>query len=207
MRNESAFGVTEYARSLIRFRAKQLARRSGFSRSDRDDLEQRLWLALRKQADGFDADRASVDTFADRVVNSAVAMILRERRRLKRVAGLRAQSLDRVVPAEDEGDESCALRDLLSDDDRGRRLGTVSADPTTQRLDHEAFEHGLDSLPEHLRDVCRRVMGGSVLSASRELGISRRQVRNSLAEARPYFERAGFGDPESDGHPASARHT
>lgn len=182
--------LTDYATSLIRFKARQLCRRDGFSRSDQKDVEQDLWLALLCQAEAFDPDRASIDTFIDRVVNSAVRMILRDRRRQKRANGFHAQSLD--APAAGQEGECQSLGAGLSDADRARHRGACPTDEATLREDEEAIEHAFRQMPQPLRDVCRRVMGGSISSAARELGTSRRQIRNALAEARPYFERAGF---------------
>jgi len=63
--------LTEYAESSIRVKARQLTRRPEFNRSDREDLEQELWLALLSQAGQYDPKRASLHTFIDRVVASA----------------------------------------------------------------------------------------------------------------------------------------
>jgi DNA-directed RNA polymerase specialized sigma24 family protein len=71
--------VTEYARTLIRVKAKQIVRRPGFSRSDQADVEQDLVVHLLCQAEHFDPERASLNTFIARVIDSAVAMLVRER--------------------------------------------------------------------------------------------------------------------------------
>lgn len=183
---------TDYAHTLIRFKARQLSRRSGFSRSDQDDLEQDLWTALLSQADLFDPDRAAITTFVDRVLNSAVLMILRDRRRQKRASGFHAPSLD--APPQRDGQSSATAGAELTVEDRARHRAAVSASESQLAEDRDAAELALAELPAPLRDVCRRVMGGSITSAARELGRSRRQIRNALAEARPYLERAGFGD-------------
>lgn len=184
--------LTDYAHTLIPFKARQLSRRSGFTRSDEEDLEQDLWTALLSQAELFDPDRASIDTFIDRVVNSAVMMILRDRRRQKRANGFQAQSLSNPVyrcgPSTEPVDAE------LTAEDRCRYRGAFPVDESQLTADREAAQHALSEMPSELRDVCRRVMGGSISSAARELGRSRRQIRNVLAEARAYFERAGLGD-------------
>ena len=184
--------LTDYAKSLIRFKARQLARRSGFSRSDEEDLEQELWLALIDKADQFDPQRASLDTFIDRVVNTSIRMILRERRRQKRANGFRAASLSGTIAQKSGRSES--LGATLGEADRCRHTGSVPNDDMARRERDDAVDHALGGMPEHLRDVCRRVMGGSISSAARELGTSRRQIRNALAESRLWLERAGFGD-------------
>ena len=67
---------TEYARTLIRVKARQIVCRPGFSRSDTGDVEQDLYLHLLSQAQQFDPTRGSINTFIARVVDSAVAMLV-----------------------------------------------------------------------------------------------------------------------------------
>ena len=184
--------LTDYAKSLIRFKARQLARRSGFSRSDEDDLEQELWLALLDKADQFDPQRASLDTFIDRVVNTSIRMILRERNRQKRANGFRAASLGGTISQ--KGGRPEPLSATLGEADRCRHTGRVPNDDVARKERGDAVDHALEAMPGDLRDICRRVMGGSIASAARELQTSRRQIRNALAESRPWLERAGFGD-------------
>ena len=83
MRSSSHHGavLTTYAQSLIRFKAKQLSRKPGFSRTDEEDVAQELTAYLLSRAHLFDPRRASADTFADRVIRTAKAMLLRDRRR------------------------------------------------------------------------------------------------------------------------------
>ena len=76
--------LTDYVKTLIQVKARQLRRQRGFTRSDEDDLRQELWLALIGQADKFDPRRASFNTFVDRVVRTAVRMLLRRSDRLER---------------------------------------------------------------------------------------------------------------------------
>jgi RNA polymerase sigma-70 factor (ECF subfamily) len=182
------FVLTDYARKLIRFKARQLCRLHSFSKSDEEDLQQELWLAVVNQAAKFDPARASLDTFIDRVVNTAVAMVLRDRQRQKRSNGFQAMSLDRT-PADGHGNEPLSAK--VSEDDLARRVGTEPADETDRRETAEAVASALAKLPDELRDVCRRVMGGSISSAAQDLETSRRQIRNALAAARPFFEQAG----------------
>ena len=169
--------LTRYARTIIRFKAWQLAHRSGFCRNEQEDLEQDLWTALFAQAANFDANRASIDTFINRVVNTTVAILLRERRRQKRLEGTRAHSLDESLR---KGEQFSAATLRESDD---RRRDT-----------EEALVHALNSMPPKLQDICLRVMSSSAVAVARELGTSRRQIRNALDEAREYFRNAGFED-------------
>lgn len=183
--------VSDYARRLIRFKARQLCRRPSFSCSDQEDLEQELWTHLFVQAPAFDPTRASIDTFVDRVVCSGARMILRERRRGKRSEGFLAQSTDACSSASSpEGDPAPLEIDTES---RGRHRGTYSVSELLRAEDRESVEHAIREMPEAIREVCQRVMAGTERSAARDLGVSRRQVRNLLEVARSYLEQAGFG--------------
>jgi len=75
------FVLTDYAKNLIKFKARQLGRRREFLPADQADLQQELWLMLCERAAAFDPTKAALDTFIDRVVNTAVGVILRNRRR------------------------------------------------------------------------------------------------------------------------------
>lgn len=183
------FVLTEYAKNLIEFKARQLSQRWGFGQSDREELQQELWLAVVSQADRFDPDRASLDTYIDRVVNSAVAMILRSRDRKKRAGGIDAVSLDAAIS--DDGKQPMAS--MISEDSHYRRLGTQRRDDIVDKELAEAISDARAKMPPEADDVCHRVMNGSVSSAASDLKTSRRQVRNSLATARQFFEESGLG--------------
>jgi len=193
MRSADAQSVvlTEYAKSCIEFKARQLSRRSEFRRSDEEDLRQDLWLTLLKEAHRFNPRRSSLNTFVDRVVNSAAGMILRRPYRQKRASGQEALSLERTKVAI-SGEIKKPLAQFISEADLSRRTGASRSDEIALRDDTEAIGHALDSMPDEARQMCRRVMGGSIASTARELGLSRRQIRKAMQAARPYFERAGF---------------
>lgn len=182
----------KYARTLIRVKARQIIRRSGFSRSDQDDVEQELVIHLLSQARRFDPTRASVNTFVARVVDSGVAMLLRKRRRQKRAPGLSAQSLEMLVG--DSSGKTQLLGATLTDEDRDRRLGQQSLSDLARYVDGEAFNFAVRALAPELQEMFRRVMARSPAAAARNLGISRRQVTAALVAVRQHFERAGFGE-------------
>lgn len=183
--------LTEYAKNLINFKARQLRQRQDFQSAEPEDLQQQLWLALVKAAEQFDPAKASLDTFIDRVVNRAVAMLVRAGQRRQRGNGLPVQSLDQEM-APGSGTPQ-PLATAVSADDLARRTGGESRNETILREDAEAVEHALAQMPEEMRDLCRRLMGGTVASVARDLGTSRRQVRNIIGAAKPFLERAGCG--------------
>ncbi|MCW2901494.1 MAG: hypothetical protein JWO67_3759, partial [Streptosporangiaceae bacterium] len=167
--------LTAYAKSLIAFKAKQLCRKPGFSRSDEEDFVQDLTLALLEKRGRYDPSRgASPDTFANRVVISKVKMILRDRRRTKRAAGFTAASLDCDTTAGADG--PAPLSQLMTGDDRARRGTSGPPDPLASLERREALEAALASLPPDLAAVAERLRGRSANAAAVELGISRRRT-------------------------------
>jgi len=50
-------------------------------------------------------------------------------------------------------------------------------------------------MPPEMRDMCEQLMAGTTpTTMARQFGISRRQMRRRLEEARVYFEAAGLGN-------------
>lgn len=184
--------LTAYAKSLIAFKAKQLCRKVGFSRSDEEDLVQDLTLSLLEKRDRYDATRgASTDTFANRVVISKVKMILRDRRRIKRAAGFKATSLDCDAPRGTGG--PAPLSQVIGGEDRARRGTSGPPDPLASLDRREALDAALASLPPDLAAVAERLRVGSANAAAVELGLSRRRTDAAVAELRRRFEAAGLG--------------
>jgi RNA polymerase sigma factor (sigma-70 family) len=183
----------EYAQTSIRVKARQLSRRKDFGASSREDIEQDLWLHLLTHAAKFDGDRSSLNTFIDRMVNSGAAILVRSREREMRADGFHAQSLDANRSGGDSSQRS--LRSTLSSTDGARRIGNDPLSDLAQLEDQEALTVAFNKMPPEVRRVCQRLMeGAKPWPLATELGISRRQVSNLLAEAKRYLEEAGFGD-------------
>jgi len=183
--------ATQYVQTLIRCKARQVTRQPGFSRADESDVAQDLRAHILKQAHHFDPSLACVNTFVARVVDSAVAMIIRDRWRLKRAAGLNLQSLEGST-LQHEGEEK-ALADVLVNDDLQRRYGT-SGVPDEERREMSAdLAQVLARLAAPLRKIAHLLMNdGNEASIARDLGMSRRRVRKAIAEIRRHFRQAGL---------------
>lgn len=183
----------EYAQTSIRVKARQLCRRSDFNRPEREDVEQDLWLHLLTQTQNYDPQRSSLNTFIDRMVNSAAAHLVRRRESDMRADGFSAQSLDEGVICKDHKKET--LGSSLSPNDGARRTFTAPKSDLAELEDREAFDFALASMPPDIRDLSSRVMQGETPTAlARELGVSRYRVRRMLADAREHMKRAGFGN-------------
>ena len=184
--------VTEYAQTLIRVKAKQLVRRPGFCRSDQEDIEQELVISLLAQAGNYNPDRSALNTFIARVVDSAIAMLVRERGRAKRSPAddIDVQSLADSVPQKDGPPESLAK--LISQVDLERRTGTSSLSDTELFELVEDVAGAIASLPPDLQDACRSLMERNRQETEAELGISRRQLRRAIEAVREHFEKSGL---------------
>jgi len=174
-----------YAARLIRFKARILSRRRAFTRDDREDIEQDLWLDLLERLPQYDPTKASLNTFIARVVERRVVSLIRHRSAEKR-------SLDR---------EECSLNDPVRDSDGRlveRHQTTPEASSTWQRL-HD-LERDVADLREWLPSEIHRLIvdalgrGGTENSIAQELGISRRAVKGHMAELRRIFEDADLRD-------------
>lgn len=185
---------TPYTRTLIRVKARQLIRRPEFSRSDQDDIEQELYLHLLSQAQHFDPTRGSLNTFVARVVDSAVAMLVRERRRHKRVpiGDTLIESLEVMVDQVDG--PPLPLWATIGPCDLDRRTGAETQAEETIRERREGVEHAFKSLSPELRAICRRLMNLNRTDTARELGLSRRKFTAAMTAIRQHFERAGLDE-------------
>lgn len=170
--------LTAYARSLISYKARQLCRKPGFSRSDEEDLVQDLTLSLLRKADQYDPSRgASLDTFADRVVISQVKMMLRARRRHKRAAGFQAASLEETDPSP------------------LKRWGVSTPEDPTSAIDHlEAVSTAIAHLDPSDQAVARLLGLHSIQRIAKKLRTSRRQITAALERIRLRCEEAGLGN-------------
>lgn len=177
-----------YAKSLIRYKARQLARQRGFLRREEEDLRSELTVRLLAKLHRYDESRGSPNTFFDRVIETAAGMIARERRRLKRGGGAPPVSLDQAAPTGDE--EPVSLASQLTPLDAARRLGLVPAAP----IPAATVQAAIASLSPEDQAVCRALMTGTLSSVARQLGTSRRQIRNAIKRIRKALEEAGFED-------------
>lgn len=175
-----------FTQSLIKTKAAQLCRRSDFSRSDLDDLEQGMRLYLLQRSHFFDPQRGSLEAFVTELLKYWVRMELRFRGREKRRGELSAVSLE-ATEIDCDG-ESVTLDSLISEADLSRR---------TQRTARSAIEH------LELMDEVRHVFGKlnpaeralvilvadlGVAGAARRRRVSRRQIENAMARMRARFE-------------------
>jgi RNA polymerase sigma factor (sigma-70 family) len=184
--------LSDYARTLIRVKARQLVRRPEFTVCEAEDLEQELTLRILVQLNRFDPNRSSISTFFARVVNSSVAMLIRERGRIKRngAEGVQIESLEKMV---EQADGSPApLWATISDQDAHRRHQSrplSDAESLQLRLDIASV---LEQLSPELRSICEQLMDGGQANGRRNSQLSRRKYQAAMSLIREQFTRSGY---------------
>jgi len=184
--------TTEYVQTLLRIKARQLLRRSEFRRSDPVDIEHDLVEHVLRQADNFDPTRSAVNTFITRVVETAAAMLVRHRGRMKRAAEYRTFSLERTHVHGDQ--RQMTLGQVIGESDLRRRCG---GEPHNDRQEAELsadVARAMTGLTGRQREIAGRLAKSNEAAVAREMGISRRQVRNAVVAIRDHFRRAGLDE-------------
>jgi DNA-directed RNA polymerase specialized sigma24 family protein len=156
-----------------------------------EELQQELVLHIVRQAHLFDPKRGHVSAFITVVVDTAAAMMCRNRGQLKRGPGLQLQSLEGSTLL-NEGQEMSLLQ-LLVEDDLHRHCGGQGV--PDQRLQDARIDlaDALERLSPRLRQVAQLFMNdGCEASIARDLRMSRRQVRKAIDELRGHFRQSGL---------------
>ena len=185
-------GIDPYAVQLIKYKARQLVGQAGFTVSDRDDLEQELVLDLLRRLPKFDPERAQLNTFIARVVEHRIATLIEARKAgIRDYRRCRCSLNDRF---EDEEGRSVERVDTFDQEDYLLRTGAQSrpADELSAlTIDVAAV---LERLPPELRELCRRLKAESVTEISRDTGVPRGTIYESIKKLREIFEDAGLKD-------------
>lgn len=177
--------------TLIRIKARQLCRRSDFSRSDYDDLRQDMRLYLIEKAHLFDPVRGNIEAFVTNALRTWVAMRLRYRKRQKRSESYKAVSME-CTPVEYEGGITSLGAVLLEED--GRRLTRTYPISAVEHFElREAIEHAMQGLEPDDRALLIQVAEHGITSTAKSLGVSWRQVDNAMKRIRALFKKAGLG--------------
>ena len=185
-------GIDPYAVRLIKYKARRLIGQAGFTASDREDIEQELVFDLLRRFPKYNPKRAQLNTFIARVVEHRVATLIEARK-----AGIRDYrrcpfSLnDRF---EDADGRSVERVDTFDQEDYLLRTGAQSR--PSDELSALAIDVAavLETLPPELRELCRRLKAESVTEISRDTGVPRGTIYESIKKLREIFEDAGLKD-------------
>jgi RNA polymerase sigma-70 factor (ECF subfamily) len=183
--------LDDYVIQLIKYKARQLVGRAGFSKDDREDIEQDLTLDLLRRLSKFDPSRATFHTFVARVVEHGVATLIERRQAAIRDHRRCTCSLNDLV---DDGQGGQVERgDLFSQDDYLRIQGRSPApmeDRVALRVDRDKL---LATLPPELRDLCLRFEAGQTITdISRDTGTPRGTLYERMKKLKALAEDDGL---------------
>lgn len=156
--------------ALIRRKARRLARSPGFTRSDREDLEQEIAARLLVRLARLKPQPRHRGAYLAGVVENIIRGVARDRRAAKRDPA-------REAPPGPAEDAEPAARDELEGVER--------------RLDVRA---AVAALPRPLRRIAERLTSAGVAEVARQLDIPRTTLYLRLREIRRRFEEAGLRD-------------
>lgn len=179
-----------FAAKLIRRKSKELVGKAGFTRSDRDDIEQDLRIALFERFEQFDPEVAHWNVFATTIIERQVATMLRQRSAEKREYCRGVTSLS--TPVEDADGALTELARQIGEEHLARLTGlAVRSHEDAVDLRHD-LEVILSKLPDDLREICERLKSESIADIVRDRNVPRTNVYRLLEWLREFFEAEGF---------------
>ena len=173
-------GIDDYAVRIIKHKARKLIGSKGFSKSDREDLEQEMIYDLLRRLPKYDSAKAQLNTFIARVVENRISSIIEEREAGKRDWHLCTTSLnDRFDQGENDTVERQEVYDM---DECLSQTGRFPPNPFDQKQHRIDLGSAIPALPPELRSFCKRVLPESVTEIFRYTGIPHGRVwqKNSI---------------------------
>ncbi len=183
-------GIDKYAVRLIKRKSKQLVGQTGFTQSDREDLEQDLIFDLLCHLPKYDPERAKKNTFINCVVEHRIANIIKSRKVGKRDYRLLAYSLNEIVEDED-GNRTEHIANINQNEYfiKTGKLSSPLEELGELSLD---IEKAIADLPQDFSILCRSLQEETVSEISRNMGITRGTIYRSIKKIREVLENAGI---------------
>lgn len=180
-----------YVSTLIRIKAKQLCRRSEFTRCELEDIQQRMRQTLIEKAGQYDPDRGNLEAFITMVIKTWIAEEIRYRNRELRRQSYSAVPMDSTT-VDCDGD-SVPLTSVLGEADLLRRLGRDPQDDIERLIVRDAIDHAMKRLTPEQQGLLIDIRNSDTATAAKRHGISESTVRRRLAAMRDAFSKAGLG--------------
>src|SRR5688500_925796 len=177
-----------FAANYIRRKARQFARQPGFSRTDRDDLQQQLYVRILERLPQFDPRQGCFNAFVKLIVNQFGNNCRRHIR-----AQIRDRRDDGSLNVLVDGEEGpIELAQTIGRRELNARLNREER-PADEAIDlSQDLATFLASLPPRLRQVAERLKEFSVGQIARELKVHRSTIYADIRSLRDRFAIAGF---------------
>lgn len=160
--------------------ANRIAGTFGFTREEREDLEQELLLAVMENAKAFDPTRGSIRTFVGTVIRGKTLMELRRRRRESN----RGKSIPCLYDETVDGDDVVAYHETL---DRSVCMDRMGRDETAPILISDLCHDvavSLKLLTPRQRQISHLLMKTDKTTAAHRMGISRQTLYREIEAIR-----------------------
>lgn len=182
--------VRPFAESLASIKARQLVGKAGLKATDQDDIKQQVLLYVIERLHAHDRSRGIPEAFVSMLISTAVALLLRERRSIKRGGRKVTLSLDAITTADR------LLNDHLTRATSWRKLGVVRPEER-QVIDMRVdIADAIQAVPEHLLPLVDELAKGETVAAvARKTGRSCRRVFRDLDALRAHLEPFELHEP------------
>ncbi|MBX3433291.1 MAG: sigma-70 family RNA polymerase sigma factor [Pirellulales bacterium] len=179
-----------FTQGYVRKKARQIAGRYGFRRSDRDDIEQELYLKLSKHLDGADPGdpkwRAFVAVTVDRRIASLIRDGVAEKRDHRRTGSLH------VVIGSHEGEPVTIADTVTVHNASAQRADRHRTESDYVEVQVDVTESIATLSEATLRELCERLKHDSVSKVARDMGIPRTTLNSWITKLRSRFENRGL---------------
>ena len=183
-------GIDPYAAGFIKYKARKLVGKAGFTASDREDIEQELRLDLLRRLPKYNPKRAQLNTFIARVVEHRLASLIEAQKADIRDYRRCRCSLNECF--EDADGRSVERLETFDQEDYLVRTGAQSR--PSEELNRLTIDVAavLETLPPELRELCRRLKAETVTEISRDTGVPRGTIYESIKKLREIFKNASL---------------
>lgn len=176
---------------IVKRKVRQIIGRAGYTKQDREDLEQELIARLLQSLKSFDPEIAHRKSFVTAVVERAVASILRDAKAEKR-DHRRIGSLHVLIQVAGDGPTELAGTIGERECNARRCRDPRSVEDLAQLSDDLAAAVAL--LPAELRELAERLKAESISAIARESDTPRTTLNDKVRRLRQRFEQAGLRD-------------
>ena len=177
--------IDDYALDRIAFRVRQLSVQFDLGKHEQEDCRQDMVAELLSAMKRFDPDKASRETFINRVLDRYVLYATRVRCTAMRRACASPLGLDDVRRGYQPRINDPPHTEL---DEQGRR---------ELRLD---LETAMSRMPPDLQQTCQLLTELTPAEAAKRLGLHRRSVYRRMDLIHQYLDELGLNPPENPRH-------
>lgn len=180
-----------FTRRIAKRKARQLVGRYGYTESDRNDIEQSIYLRVLQGWSTYDPKESHHHRFITAVVERFVANIIRDRCAEKRYEG-DVCSLSLMV--KDADSESLTISQIVSNNCLDARLGRrrrSEAELARLRIDMQAV---IDDLPVAWKEVLELRKTLTITEIAARIDVPRTTIGSWMQKIRERFADAGLAD-------------